>query len=52
MDSERARQSSLVSRPCNHLASSNNRASVPEKIPICKASGAEIRSANAMSAFI
>lgn len=52
MDSERARQSSLVSRPYNHLARTNNGACVPEKIPICKKSVAEIRAADAMSAFM
>lgn len=48
VDSERPQQSSLVSRPCNHLANSNNRACVPKKIPICKTSVAEIRPADAL----
>lgn len=52
LDSERGRQSSLVSRPGSHLARSNNEAYMPEKIPICKTSVAESRPADAMSAFM
>lgn len=50
MDSERARQSSLISSPCNHLASSNNVDCMPEKT--CKTSETEMRSAKAMSTFM
>lgn len=46
MDSERAQQSSTVSRPCNHLARSNNEPCVRKKIAICKTSAAEIRAAD------